>query len=115
MNFSPFSAPFSWGTRYAKRPLLPKRVGALWEGPPLFGRNRESRTREAAGRRNWPEAVPRKMCGRKSPLNGLSENRERREQRSNGKPKCSWRSRTTLRERIGGKAHQRRNGFLTRE
>jgi hypothetical protein len=30
----------------------------------LFGRNRESRNREAAGRRNWPEAVPRK-CGRK--------------------------------------------------
>jgi hypothetical protein len=24
-----------------------------------FGRNRESRSREAAGRRNWPEAVPR--------------------------------------------------------
>ena len=31
----------------------------------LFGRNRESRSREAAGRRNWPEAVPRKMRGRK--------------------------------------------------
>jgi hypothetical protein len=31
----------------------------------LFGRNRESRTREAAGRRNWPEAVPKKMRGRK--------------------------------------------------
>jgi hypothetical protein len=30
-----------------------------------FGRNRESRSREAAGRRNWPEAVPRKMRGRK--------------------------------------------------
>jgi len=26
----------------------------------LLGRNRESRSREAAGRRNWPEAVPRK-------------------------------------------------------
>ena len=25
-----------------------------------FRRNRESRSREAAGRRNWPEAVPRK-------------------------------------------------------
>jgi hypothetical protein len=24
----------------------------------LFGRNRESRTREAAGRSNWPEALP---------------------------------------------------------
>jgi hypothetical protein len=29
----------------------------------LFGRNRESRAREAAGRSNWPEAVPKKMCG----------------------------------------------------
>jgi hypothetical protein len=31
----------------------------------LFGRNRESRSREAAGRSNWPEAVPRKMRERK--------------------------------------------------
>jgi hypothetical protein len=30
-----------------------------------FGRNRESRTREAAGRRNWPEAVPKKMGAEK--------------------------------------------------
>ncbi len=30
-----------------------------------FGRNRESRSREAAGRRNWPEAVPKKMRGKK--------------------------------------------------
>ena len=30
-----------------------------------FGRNRESRSREAAGRRNWPEAVPKKMRGGK--------------------------------------------------
>jgi hypothetical protein len=30
-----------------------------------FGRNPESRSREAAGRRNWPEAVPRKRSGRK--------------------------------------------------
>jgi hypothetical protein len=36
-----------------------------WREPALFGRNRESRTREAAGRRNWPEAVPKKMCGGK--------------------------------------------------
>jgi hypothetical protein len=31
----------------------------------LLGRNRESRSREAAGRRNWPEAVTKKMRGRK--------------------------------------------------
>jgi hypothetical protein len=40
----------------------------------LFGRNRESRSREAAGRRNWPEAVPRKMRGRKRLLTALSDN-----------------------------------------
>ncbi len=39
----------------------------------LFGRNRESRSREAAGRRNWPEAVPRKMRERKSLHTRLSE------------------------------------------
>src|SRR6266481_5941297 len=38
-------------------------------GNPVFlGRNRESRSREAAGRRNWPEAVPKKMRGRKRAL-----------------------------------------------
>ena len=31
----------------------------------VFRRNRESRSREAAGRRNWPEAVPRKMKAEK--------------------------------------------------
>jgi hypothetical protein len=40
-----------------------------------FGRNRESRNREAAGRRSWPEAVPRKICGRKRLVSKLSENR----------------------------------------
>src|ERR1700723_2683124 len=33
--------------------------------PATLGRNRESRRREAAGRRNSPEAVPRKRSGRK--------------------------------------------------
>ena len=31
----------------------------------LFGRGWESRSREAGGRANWPEAVPRKMHGGK--------------------------------------------------
>ncbi len=31
----------------------------------MFGRSRESRSREAAGRRNWPEAVPRKSAAEK--------------------------------------------------
>ena len=43
-----------------------------------FGRNRESRTHEAAGRRNWPEAVPRKTRGRKrAALLKFSEKREK--------------------------------------
>jgi hypothetical protein len=37
-----------------------------------FMRNRESRSREAAGRRNWPEAVPMKMRGGKRRRTGLS-------------------------------------------
>jgi hypothetical protein len=42
--------------------LLPRRAAAFWEGPEGFtGRNRESRSREAAGRRNYPEAVPKEM------------------------------------------------------
>jgi hypothetical protein len=76
MNVSPFSCPIFLGHPIRERPLLPKRVGALWEGPVPFGRNRESRTREAAGRRNWPEAVPKKMRGRKRQLAEISENRE---------------------------------------
>src|SRR5882724_5773573 len=53
--------------RHQKRGLLlPKRAAALSEGTQwCWGRNRESRRREAAGRRNWPDAVPRKMSGRK--------------------------------------------------
>ena len=45
--------------------LLPRRAAAFWEGPEGFtGRNRESRSREAAGRRNYPEAVPKERGGR---------------------------------------------------
>jgi hypothetical protein len=51
-----FFLPHCPGAPRSERPLLPSRAGALWEGPVLFGRNRESRAREAAGRRNWPEA-----------------------------------------------------------
>jgi hypothetical protein len=31
----------------------------------FLGRNRESRSREAAGRRNWPEAVPKENARQK--------------------------------------------------
>jgi len=50
--------------------LLPRRAAAFWEGPERFkGRNRESRRREAAGRRNYPEAVPKERSGRKETTN----------------------------------------------
>src|SRR5437773_4472747 len=63
-----FSCPIFLGHPISERPLLPKRVAALWEGPVSFGRNRESRSREAAGRRNLARAVPRKMRGKKDYL-----------------------------------------------
>src|SRR2546426_4808382 len=67
-EFFSFFLPHFLGAPKSERPLLPRRAGALWEGPVPLGRNRESRNREAAGRRNWPEAVPKKMRGRKSYL-----------------------------------------------
>src|SRR5215468_7572271 len=76
MKFISFFLPHFPGAPRSERPLLPRRAGALWEGPVSFGRSRESRSREAAGRRNWPEAVPRKMCDRKRPLTGLRNNRD---------------------------------------
>ena len=61
-----FFCPISLGHPRAKRILLPRRAAAFWEGPERFlGRNRESRSREAAGRRNYPEAVPKKRSGGK--------------------------------------------------
>jgi hypothetical protein len=76
-EFFSFSLPHFPGAPKSERPLLPRRAGALWEGPVVFGRSRESRTREAAGRRNWPEAVPREMRGGKRALIEISENRDK--------------------------------------
>ena len=64
MKMSPFSAPFSGA---------PKSEGFCFQSERLlYGREPnvssaepESGSREAAGRRNWPEAVPRRMSGRK--------------------------------------------------
>jgi len=43
----------------------PKASGCIPGGNQGFtGRNRESRSREAAGRRNYPEAVPKERSGR---------------------------------------------------
>src|SRR6516164_8905235 len=55
---------------------------AVCEGPLPLGRNRESRDREAAGRRNWPEAVPRKMHGEKRIFTEISWNRRQKQTRS---------------------------------
>jgi hypothetical protein len=55
--------PISLGHPRAEWMLLPRRAAAFWEGPEGFtGRNRESRRREAAGRRNYPEAVPKERA-----------------------------------------------------
>jgi hypothetical protein len=51
----------------------------------VFGRSRESRTREAAGRRNSPEAVPRKMRGRKRTLAATSWNHHEQQMRISSK------------------------------
>src|SRR6266853_2761826 len=72
-EFFSFFLPHFPGAPRSERPLLPRRAGALWEGPVPFRRNRESRSREAAGRRNWPEAVPKKMRGRKRGAYQISE------------------------------------------
>jgi len=73
---SPFSAPFFWSTQ-KRGLLLPKRVAALWEGPMLcVVRSHESRSREAAGRRNWPEQCPGKCAAEKGMLTQLSEYRD---------------------------------------
>src|SRR5215470_6263514 len=49
--FSPFSCPIFLGPLKSEWLLLPKRAAALWEGTQRGkGRNRESRSREAAGR-----------------------------------------------------------------
>src|SRR5882724_10391699 len=80
-EFFSFFLPHFPGALRSERPLLPRRAGALWEGPVAFGRNRESRSREAAGRRNWPEAVPRKLRGRKRSLTVLSEVRNEEQTR----------------------------------
>src|SRR5438046_7144847 len=74
MNFSPFSCPIFLGHLIRERPLLPRRAGALWEGPVPFGRNRESRSREDAGRRNLARVVPRKRSDKKREITALGGN-----------------------------------------
>jgi hypothetical protein len=59
------------GAHRSERILLPKRAAVFWKGPVVLGRNRESRSREAAGRRNLPHAVPMKVRGRKEATCGL--------------------------------------------
>lgn len=67
MNFLRFFAPIFLG--HPKREAAaPKASGCSRERPVPVWRNRESRIREVAGRRNWPEAVSRKMAAEKGLL-----------------------------------------------
>jgi len=63
---SPFSGPIFLGQLKSEGCRLQKRAAALWEGTRWCKGEPGKQRREAAGRRNWPEAVPRKMSGRKS-------------------------------------------------
>jgi hypothetical protein len=83
-EFFSFFLPHFPGALISERPLLPRRAGALWEGPVVFGRNRESRNREAAGRRNWPEQCPGKCAVEKGQVAEISENREEEHSCRNG-------------------------------
>jgi hypothetical protein len=65
------------------RPTDASEMDKRWFKSQLFGRNRENKRREADGRRNWPEAVPRKMRGRKRVFTEISENRGERWTRTN--------------------------------
>ncbi len=69
-----------------------------------FGRNRESRSREAAGRRNWPEAVPRKMRGRKKATCEISQNRDKEQTWLRNSADYSYRKATTGSTRIARRA-----------
>jgi len=61
MIFSPFSCPIFLG--HAKREAAaPKANGCFMGGTALFGRNRDSRSGEAAERRNSAEAALRKTA-----------------------------------------------------
>jgi hypothetical protein len=66
-----------------------------------FGRNQESRSCEAAGRRNWPEAVPRKISDRKRPLPDSVRIGVRRRVELGGKAEGTVETR-----RLGGTAYQ---------
>jgi hypothetical protein len=62
---SPFSAPFFWGTQ-KRGPLLPKRAAALWEGTQWCkGGTGKAEAAKLPDAGIEPEAVPRKMSGRK--------------------------------------------------
>jgi hypothetical protein len=60
MNCSPFSGPIFLGHPYARGRCSQGERVLYGRGPVVFGRSRESRNREAAGRANWPELCPEK-------------------------------------------------------
>jgi hypothetical protein len=85
-------APFSWGTK-GREETTPKASDGFSEGTQVnlrrdfrrfLGRRRKSRWREAAGRGNCPEAVPKEKRGEKGKC-------IEPKQRLDGKPSCDAR------------------------
>jgi len=79
----------------------------------FLGRNRESRSREAAGRRNSPEAVPRKMEAEKGAYREAESpwNKEAKERRKRRNSKCPGRRGQAAEMRMT-EAAQQGNGLL---
>jgi hypothetical protein len=61
-EFFSFFLPHFPGAPKSGRPLVPRRADALRQGPVVFGRNRESRRREADGRRNLARSRAQGKC-----------------------------------------------------
>jgi hypothetical protein len=64
-----------------------------------------SRSREAAGRRNWPEVVPKKMRGRKRVFIEITENRDEKHTRTGKRGLLV----TQSQERVDARSAARRN------
>src|SRR5713226_9505486 len=76
-EFSPFSCPIFLGHPEARGRCSQGERVLYGRGPvSSFGRNRESRSREAAGRRNWLKLCPEKCVAEKGQLAEMSEERD---------------------------------------
>jgi hypothetical protein len=77
------AGPIFLGAHRSERPLLPRRAGALWEDLYSSGGTGKAEHAKPPGAGIWPEAVPRKMRGRKRELTEISEYRGERWTRTN--------------------------------